>query len=53
MYLRTFEDAAAIGDAIRKANTVAIIGGGFIGMELASVSAELGLQQSCWNARPN
>ena len=43
MYLRTLEDAAAIGDAIRKAKTVAIVGGGFIGMELASVAAELGL----------
>jgi apoptosis-inducing factor 3 len=42
-YLRTFEDAAAIGDAIRKAKSVAIIGGGFIGMELSSVAAELGL----------
>jgi phenylpropionate dioxygenase-like ring-hydroxylating dioxygenase large terminal subunit/NADPH-dependent 2,4-dienoyl-CoA reductase/sulfur reductase-like enzyme len=43
MYLRTLEDAAAIGDAIRTAKAVAIIGGGFIGMELASVAAELGL----------
>lgn len=43
MYLRTLEDAAAIGDVIRKAKAVAIIGGGFIGMELASVAAELGL----------
>ena len=43
MYLRTLEDAAAIGDSIRKGKTVAIIGGGFIGMELASVAAELGL----------
>ncbi|SDS51082.1 FAD-dependent oxidoreductase [Bradyrhizobium canariense] len=43
MYLRTLEDAAAIGDVIRKAKTVAIIGGGFIGMELASVAAQLGL----------
>jgi apoptosis-inducing factor 3 len=41
--LRTFEDAAAIGDAIRAAKSVAIIGGGFIGMELASVAAELGV----------
>jgi phenylpropionate dioxygenase-like ring-hydroxylating dioxygenase large terminal subunit/NADPH-dependent 2,4-dienoyl-CoA reductase/sulfur reductase-like enzyme len=43
MYLRTLEDAAAIGDVLRKAKMVAIIGGGFIGMELASVTAELGL----------
>jgi apoptosis-inducing factor 3 len=43
MYLRTLEDAAAIGDVLRKAKMVAIVGGGFIGMELASVTAELGL----------
>ncbi len=43
LYLRTREDAAAIGDVLRKAKTVAIIGGGFIGMELASVAAKLGV----------
>ncbi len=43
LYLRTLEDAAAIGEAIRKAKSVAIVGGGFIGMELASAAVELGL----------
>lgn len=38
-YLRTIEDAAAIGASLLKAKRIAIIGGGFIGMELASVAA--------------
>lgn len=41
-YLRTIEDATAIGKSLSTAKRVAIIGGGFIGMELASVSSSLG-----------
>lgn len=42
-YLRTIEDAAAIGASLSKAKRIVIIGGGFIGMELASVAASLGV----------
>ncbi|WP_022721385.1 FAD-dependent oxidoreductase [Rhodopseudomonas sp. B29] len=40
--LRTYEDSLALGEALRRAKTVAIVGGGFIGMELASAAVELG-----------
>lgn len=42
-YLRTIEDAAAIGAALSAAKRIVIIGGGFIGMELASAAASLGV----------
>jgi 3-phenylpropionate/trans-cinnamate dioxygenase ferredoxin reductase subunit len=35
VYLRTFDDALAIRAHLRQGNHVAIIGGGFIGLELA------------------
>jgi anthranilate 1,2-dioxygenase large subunit len=42
-YLRTIEDANAISASFSTAKRIVIIGGGFIGMELASVAASLGL----------
>ena len=42
-YLRTREDAAAIKEALSRSKRVAIIGGGFIGLELASAAAALGV----------
>lgn len=42
-YLRTIEDAAAIRKSLACAKRLVIVGGGFIGMELASVAASLGL----------
>jgi phenylpropionate dioxygenase-like ring-hydroxylating dioxygenase large terminal subunit/NADPH-dependent 2,4-dienoyl-CoA reductase/sulfur reductase-like enzyme len=41
-YLRTLEDAMAIGQSLSTARKVVIVGGGFIGMELASVASSLG-----------
>ncbi len=40
-YLRTLEDAALIGAALKAARRIVIVGGGFIGLELASVAASL------------
>ena len=40
-YLRTIEDATAISASFSTAKRIVIIGGGFIGMELASVAASL------------
>lgn len=40
--LRSFADAARIRDAVSIADTVAIVGGGFIGMEIAHTLAALG-----------
>lgn len=42
-YLRTIEDAHAIKAALSRTRRLVIIGGGFIGMELASVAASLGV----------
>jgi anthranilate 1,2-dioxygenase large subunit len=42
-YLRTIDDALAIGRAFGTAKAIAIIGGGFIGMELASAAAARGI----------
>lgn len=41
-YLRTLEDATAIGKSLSTTRKVVIVGGGFIGMELASVASSLG-----------
>ncbi|MCH2394267.1 FAD-dependent oxidoreductase [Oceanibaculum sp.] len=43
LYLRTLEDAQAIGAALSRARSLALIGGGFIGLEIASVAREKGL----------
>ncbi|UPK38558.1 FAD-dependent oxidoreductase [Bradyrhizobium sp. 186] len=41
-YLRTIENATAIAASFSTAKRIVIIGGGFIGMELASVASSLG-----------
>ncbi|HEY7209279.1 MAG TPA: FAD/NAD(P)-binding oxidoreductase [Bryobacteraceae bacterium] len=42
LYLRSLDDSARLRDALKNANHVTVIGGGFIGMEVASQSAQLG-----------
>ncbi|MDR7303017.1 NAD(P)/FAD-dependent oxidoreductase [Haloactinomyces albus] len=41
--VRTLDDATALGDRIGAADSVLVVGGGFLGMEVASTCAELGL----------
>ena len=41
-YLRDLDDAEQLGAALKNAKSVAIIGGGFIGLELASAARKLG-----------
>ncbi|MFV0303239.1 MAG: FAD-dependent oxidoreductase [Paracoccus sp. (in: a-proteobacteria)] len=41
-YLRDVADSRALGAALAKAGKVAVIGGGFIGLELASAARKLG-----------
>lgn len=43
-YLRNVADSDALGHALRNARKVAIIGGGFIGLELASAARSLGAE---------
>ncbi|MBV9065763.1 MAG: FAD-dependent oxidoreductase, partial [Methylobacteriaceae bacterium] len=42
-YLRTIEDALAINKSLTEAKRIAIVGGGFIGLEIASAAAALGV----------
>jgi len=51
-HLRTREDAAAIAAALRGAEHAVIIGGGFIGMELASAARALGVAATVLEAAP-
>jgi 3-phenylpropionate/trans-cinnamate dioxygenase ferredoxin reductase subunit len=41
-YLRTLDDAAAIRTALENANNVVVIGGGFIGLEVAATARKRG-----------
>lgn len=42
LYLRSLSDSARLRDAIKNAKKIAVIGSGFIGMEVASQSAQQG-----------
>jgi NADPH-dependent 2,4-dienoyl-CoA reductase/sulfur reductase-like enzyme len=42
LYLRSMSDSARLRDALKSAKKVVVIGGGFIGMEVASQSAQQG-----------
>ena len=43
-YLRTLEDADAIGNALMKRHRLVVVGGGYIGLEIASTAKGLGLE---------
>jgi 3-phenylpropionate/trans-cinnamate dioxygenase ferredoxin reductase subunit len=43
-YLRGFEDALALRTAFRAAQKIAIVGGGYIGLELAASARKMGLE---------
>ena len=52
VYLRTFADALAIRSHLTPANRIAIIGGGFIGLELAAAARKLGAAVTVIEAQP-
>lgn len=52
VYLRTFNDALAIRAHLSAGNRVAIIGGGFIGLELAAAARKLGAAVTVIEAQP-
>lgn len=52
VYLRTFDDALAIRAHLRQGSHVAIIGGGFIGLELAASARKLGAEVTVVEAQP-
>ncbi len=52
LHLRTIEDAVAIEQAFARGSHVGIIGGGFIGLELASAAAARGLAVTLFEREP-
>ncbi|MEP6565817.1 MAG: FAD-dependent oxidoreductase [Mesorhizobium sp.] len=52
VYLRTFNDALAIRAHLRAGNRIAIVGGGFIGLELAAAARRLGADVTVIEAQP-
>ena len=52
-YLRTGEDAAALRDRMTAAGHVAVLGGGFIGCEVAAAAIRLGKRATILEALPN
>ncbi|MFY0635882.1 MAG: FAD-dependent oxidoreductase [Vannielia sp.] len=50
-YLRDLAHAEALGRALKTARSVAVIGGGFIGLELASAARALGLKATVIEAQ--
>ena len=51
-YLRTGEDAAALRDRMTAAGHVAVLGGGFIGCEVAAAAVRLGKRATIMEALP-
>jgi 3-phenylpropionate/trans-cinnamate dioxygenase ferredoxin reductase subunit len=52
LYLRTRDEADAIREQLGSAQSVAVIGGGFIGLELAAAARKLGKQVTVIEAGP-
>ncbi|MER9130582.1 FAD-dependent oxidoreductase [Mesorhizobium sp. M0768] len=52
VYLRTFNDALAIRAHLSAGNRIAIVGGGFIGLELAAAARRLGAAVTIIEAQP-
>ncbi|QKD14036.1 FAD-dependent oxidoreductase [Mesorhizobium sp. NZP2077] len=52
VYLRTFADALAIRAHLGPGNRIAVIGGGFIGLELAAAARKLGAAVTVIEAQP-
>ncbi len=52
-YLRSIEDAERIRAAMDDAERIAIVGGGYVGLEVASVAVEAGLKATVIEATPS
>jgi 3-phenylpropionate/trans-cinnamate dioxygenase ferredoxin reductase component len=52
VYLRSLEEAVIIRDRLKSANAVLVIGGGFIGLELAAAARSLGKDVTVVEALP-
>ena len=52
LYLRTLDDAVVLKARLEKAQEIVVIGGGFIGLELAAVACSLGKRVAVLEALP-
>src|SRR5205807_9854614 len=52
LYLRTIDEARAVKDRIGRAQNIVVIGGGFIGLELAASARSLGKTVTVLEAQP-
>ncbi|MGH9713072.1 MAG: NAD(P)/FAD-dependent oxidoreductase [Candidatus Acidiferrales bacterium] len=52
VYLRSFDEAVAIKERLKSAHEIVVIGGGFIGLELAAVACTLGKSVTVLEALP-
>ena len=52
VYLRSFDEAVAVRDHLNNAKEVVVIGGGFIGLELAAVACTMGKDVTVVEALP-
>src|SRR5439155_20344148 len=52
LYLRTIDEARAVKDRVRRAQNIVVIGGGFIGLELAASARSLGKTVAVLEAQP-
>jgi 3-phenylpropionate/trans-cinnamate dioxygenase ferredoxin reductase subunit len=52
-YLRTLADCARLGEALRAAHRVAVVGAGFLGLEVAAAARKLGLEATVIEAKPH
>jgi len=51
-YLRTLDDAVALGDRLRASRRVLVIGGGWIGLEVAATARKLGVDVTVIEGAP-
>jgi 3-phenylpropionate/trans-cinnamate dioxygenase ferredoxin reductase subunit len=52
LYLRTLDESREIKSRVQQAESVVVVGGGFIGLELAAVARTLGKQVTVLEAQP-
>ncbi|MGO8864890.1 MAG: NAD(P)/FAD-dependent oxidoreductase [Alphaproteobacteria bacterium] len=52
-YLRTLAESLALGAALKEAKRVAVIGGGFLGLEVAASARKLGLAVTLLELKPH
>ncbi|MES2536178.1 MAG: FAD-dependent oxidoreductase [Pseudomonadota bacterium] len=51
-YLRTVDDATALAASLSRARRIAIIGAGYVGMEVAASATQLGVEVAVYEAAP-